>query len=687
MVRIRAIFKNTILLPLLLILSCAWSKSNTYAQAAQSGIIDLQHWNFETQGVCELEGEWEYYPKEFYSPEHFLSQRSKISKKNPLPSYEIIPQGYLMKVIKNMGNELSKYGTLRCRIILNKTFKSNNKVFALRVPGIISAYRLWIDTTQLVQIGVPKTITTGYDSKIEPTIIPFIPAGDTISITINVASSFGAGYIILEPFLLGQHKDVIEKKSMEDFGYLGGSVFSFTLGVYFLFLFFVNLERKINLLFTLTCFLSGIRILIDKKFIITTLFPDLDVVLILKLLILCLNLFPLLMWTAYYFFPQDMPKKVVQIITLIYIVYSILIIFAPQSLFIFIVPVILVLSIPVIGFIIVTCAIAYYKKRESSAILFYGMFFVIITYSINMFADHSYFPIGAFLLLMLQASAITLRFVHSNKKVIKLSTDLKIINDNLELIVDERTEELNKANESLKKLNFSKDRFISILSHDLRNPLFNIIGLSRKLVSSTETENKEKIKRYSGIINESAIISYNLTENLLDWSLLKTGSKQINPQKIIFKDIVKEVFDLLRSQSNEKNITLKNNIDEEYEIQADIRMTTYILRNLLTNGIKYTNSGGYVSISAKRVFSDLKQKDFLEIYVADNGIGIPADKMKLLFHIDQKVYRPGTNDEPGTGYGLILTKEFIEINGGTINIESEVEKGTTVSFTLPLWKD
>ncbi len=474
---------------------------------------------------------------------------------------------------------------------------------------------------------------------------------------------------------------------MEDFSYQGGAIFSFTLGIYFLFLVFVNQERKINLLFTLNCFVTGIRFLIDKKFIITTFFPDIDVISILKLLALCLNLFPILMWTAYYFFPKDMPKKVVWIITLIYILYSILIIFASPHLYIFIIPVILIFSVAVIGFIIIACAIAYYKKRESSAILFYGMIFALVTYSYNMFSNQFYFPIGVFLLLMLQATAITLRFVHSNKKVIKLSSDLKIINENLEQLVNNRTEELNKANDTLKKMNFSKDRFISILSHDLRNPLFNIIGLSRKLVSSTESENMEKIKRYSGIINESAVISYNLTETLLDWSLLKTGSKQINTQKIIFKDIVEEVFGLLRTQSNEKNITLINNIDADYEIHADIRMTTYILRNLITNGIKYTNSGGYVSISAKRKFFDLNQKDFLEVCVTDNGIGISPDKMKQLFHIDQKVYRPGTNDEPGTGYGLILTKEFVEINGGTINIESEVEKGTTVSFTLPLLKD
>ena len=104
--------------------------------------MDLRNWNFETQGACELEGEWEYYPNEFYTPENFVSHNSSLAEKIPSPYYEIIPQGYLIKIIKKNSKELARYGTLRCKIILSKTIKSNdNKMFALRVPGIISAYK------------------------------------------------------------------------------------------------------------------------------------------------------------------------------------------------------------------------------------------------------------------------------------------------------------------------------------------------------------------------------------------------------------------------------------------------------------------------------------------------------------------------------------------------------------------
>jgi len=187
----------------------------------------------------------------------------------------------------------------------------------------------------------------------------------------------------------------------------------------------------------------------------------------------------------------------------------------------------------------------------------------------------------------------------------------------------------------------------------------------------------EKVTNYARIINDSAVAGHKLVENLLDWSLIESGSKDAVPQRLILKNIIDDVFDLLKSEAEEKGIELINDVDYRCEVFSDPKMTAGILRNLLTNGIKFTHKGGKVQVSAT-----LAEK-FCGISVKDNGVGMEIHETEQLFRIDKKVYNNGTNDEPGSGYGLILSKEFVECNGGTISISSKKGKGTTVLFTLP----
>jgi len=231
--------------------------------------------------------------------------------------------------------------------------------------------------------------------------------------------------------------------------------------------------------------------------------------------------------------------------------------------------------------------------------------------------------------------------------------------------------------EEMKELNATKDKFFSIISHDLRNPFNSILGLSNMLLSNLNTYSKEEITEKIGLIAESSKRAHILLENLLEWSLSQTGKILFIPEKIKLSDVVNECLIEITNQASNKKIKIVNEINEGHIVKADKNMLKIILRNLLTNAVKYSYTGGVVIIkSIDRNFE-------IEISITDSGIGIEENDIDKLFHIDSKYSTNGTLNEQGTGLGLILCKEFIEKHGGRIWIDSKIEKGCTFKFTLP----
>ena len=235
-----------------------------------------------------------------------------------------------------------------------------------------------------------------------------------------------------------------------------------------------------------------------------------------------------------------------------------------------------------------------------------------------------------------------------------------------------------KSEERLRELNATKDKFFSIIAHDLKNPFNDLMGFTQLLALNIDKYDKPKIEQFTQIIHQSSKLAYNLLENLLDWSRSQTGTLKYNPEKISINQLVDENINLLESTAKNKNIRIFSELDKEVYAQADKNMIRTVLRNLISNGIKYTNQGGYINI---RSFCD---NHICEISVADNGIGISAENIDKIFKIDESFSTIGTEREKGTGLGLILCKEFVEKNGGRLRVKSEPEKGSAFSFTLPL---
>jgi len=250
-------------------------------------------------------------------------------------------------------------------------------------------------------------------------------------------------------------------------------------------------------------------------------------------------------------------------------------------------------------------------------------------------------------------------------------------------ITDRKQAELiiQQQNNVLKKINTDKDRFITILGHDLKSPFNSILGFLSLLTQNVRKYDIDKIESQINIVNNSAQNTFKLLEDILMWVRANSGKIPYEPQKLNFATICNEVIENLKLTANTKNITINHFATDEINIFADINMLNTVLRNLVSNSIKFTNKSGRIDIYAEKNHSNII------ITVSDNGVGIEPDTLKKLFEISQKATTDGTENEKGTGLGLLLCKEFVEKHGGEIWVESDFGKGSDFKFTMPLCND
>lgn len=241
-------------------------------------------------------------------------------------------------------------------------------------------------------------------------------------------------------------------------------------------------------------------------------------------------------------------------------------------------------------------------------------------------------------------------------------------------------EEIEVKNEELKKLNAAKDKFLGIIAHDLKNPIGNICGLSDLLLVDKRLDGKEKHK-FIELINESILHTHRLLENLLDWARAQGDSMTFLPENHnAYKAVEKELKALLPI-AGKKGISVENNIPADFQLFTDRNMFETIIRNLVANAIKFTPLDGKIGIDAQ--FIQREGRHMVEISVADNGVGMEANLVSKLFKISEQTSTKGTNNEEGTGLGLLLCKEFMDIHNGVIDVESKPGKGSVFKCLFP----
>lgn len=235
---------------------------------------------------------------------------------------------------------------------------------------------------------------------------------------------------------------------------------------------------------------------------------------------------------------------------------------------------------------------------------------------------------------------------------------------------------LEAQNLQLNQLNQTKDKFFGIIAHDIRSPIVALDGIGQQIDFYLERQNPEKLNRLTGLIDSTTKSLNALLDNLLNWALLQTGMIPYDPKSVKIADAVRETFQLFEPTAEMKNIQLHSSIDPNLEVFADKRALNTILRNLVSNAIKFTPEAGKVSVSID------SQIDKIAIIINDTGTGIEANKIERLFDL-KKESKKGTSGEKGTGLGLLLVKELVELNKGILNVKSIVGKGSQFVFSLP----
>ena len=257
-----------------------------------------------------------------------------------------------------------------------------------------------------------------------------------------------------------------------------------------------------------------------------------------------------------------------------------------------------------------------------------------------------------------------------NKELNEAKEEISEFNSNLKKEVEKRTKELEIANKT-------KDKFFSIIAHDLKNPFAGLLSSCELLKHRIVKQDMKKIEKYTDSIYNSSKNAYTLLENLLKWSSLQLGQIKVKKEEFDIYILINDALASIRNIAQDKEIEIEiiNSGNKSCIVIFDLEMFQSIIRNLVTNAIKFSNKG-------EKVFIEVLDfdKNHLQVKIKDTGIGISKEDVEKLFRLDVPHTNAGTNDEKGTGLGLLLCKEFVEKNGSEIFVESQVNKGSTFSF-------
>lgn len=275
----------------------------------------------------------------------------------------------------------------------------------------------------------------------------------------------------------------------------------------------------------------------------------------------------------------------------------------------------------------------------------------------------------------------TQEILMQNEEIMVQAEHLKEANEwisakNIEL--ESQKKEIEKKRDQLEMSNATKNKFFRIIAHDLRSPMSTFLNSTSYILTDLEDFSKEKTKKFISDLNKLSQTTYNLLENLLDWSTSQMGEIKFNPRTIDITGIIKENIELIRNRLDSKKIKLTLDLPHQMEVFGDENMIHTVIRNLISNAAKFTYESGEIKISCKA------EGNICKVCISDNGIGINKENIDKLFRIDQHHTTLGTQNEKGSGLGLILCKEFVEQNGGTITVTSELGKGSTFCFSLNL---
>lgn len=656
---------------------------------AVRGVIDLRQIANDNFTV-RLNGEWEFYWKKLLKPDDF---RSKIKRPD---LFGIVPSYWTSYSADSVKTTSMGFATYRLIMLLPPGYRNS---LGFNLPVFDSSYKIYVDGNLMGGNGTPGKTEAETEPGYERVFFRFNPVSDSVQIIINVSNFHHRRGGFWLPMRTGTFSEVQKK-------YAAGwardwATISFLIGFSFLFFFFFIFYTRDSLMgfFSLATTGLALRPLFTSNFMIHNIMKMSWVWIVrweyIGLYIVLTGWF----WFAATLYPTKPFRKITWIITLILSAAALLTLYLPVRIFSYMTFIIYPLLIILIVYGFTRSIRGIIRKNHVDYI--YSLTFAILTFaaindvriSLGRSAVFSGYILTYTIILFVFIQAVLLlhKWYKAFSEKEKLQKDLEYINRNLEILVNERTQEINSRREEIENQNIKiafqnkklsetiqlKNKIFSVIAHDLRSPVVNILYMLNLL---KEEEFKDKYDSFADASIQYSQQVIDLLENMLVWGRGQEDKIKYSPGKHDFADIILTNMSIFKETADKKEIIVNFTQVGNSKAYFDKDLMDIIIRNLLSNAIKYTPRGGRVSIL-------LKDKNIsgegISLKICDNGVGIPPNKQKNLFTVTEIESTPGTENEKGTGFGLKLCHELVSINNGTIVVESSEGEGTCFTITLP----
>jgi signal transduction histidine kinase len=661
---------------------------------AIDGVIDLRGISNPDKFDVKLNGDWEFYWKKMLRPHDFQTGSIKPDYFGKVPSYWT---DYPKESVKT---EKFGYATYRLTVLLPAGL---SKPLGIDLPVFDSSYDIYINGRYIGGNGITGKSAEESVPEYTRNFYKLTPESDSLTIIINVANYYHRRGGFWLPVEIGTFPEVQKRLANRWAG--EWSVISLLLGfsIFFLFFFLISPTEKIMGYFSMVTAGLAIRPLFTSHYLIHNL-VDMDWVWIVRFEYF--SLFIIIVGSAWFMlnlYPSAIFRLTAWILTVLFSIASVLTMFLPVKVFSYSILLYYPLMLILLGYIIYKSFLGSLKKNYID--LTYFLTFVLLfsggLHDIRVSLGRSESSAGYILaytiiiFVFVQAYLLLYKWVRAFREKEKLQNELEFMNRNLELLINDRTQELQTRNEEIENQNHKialqnkqlsdtiqlKNRIFSVIAHDLRSPVVNILYMLNLL---KEKEYKEKYDTFANSSIQYAQLVISLLENMLVWGRGQEDKIKFSPEKRDLADIILTNLSIFKETADKKEISVNFTQVGSSIAYFDKDLLDIIIRNLLSNSVKYTPRGGRISILLKDKTVNNKS---IMLKICDNGVGIPETKQKYLFTSTEIVSTPGTEDEKGTGLGLKLCQELVRINNGSIAVESKVGEGSCFIISLPVEKD
>jgi signal transduction histidine kinase len=658
---------------------------------AEKGILDLRKIPNKERLYINLNGEWEFFWKKMLHPHDFKVQQL------PEPDFFADVPSYWTNYSKENIN-ISKYGYATYSLIILLPKETRHRL-AFDLPVFDAAYDFWLNNSLLCSNGQPGITAEEERPNYSPGIYSFIPESDTIRLIINVSnfSHRRGGFWV--PLKMGTYSEIIKMKGKRLAGDYATMSLLFGFAMFFLIFFFLYPKDRIMAFFSIALIGLAVRPLFTSQYLI---YDFISVGWQSTIRIEYLSLY-LIMFGMAWFSDSLYPSRTIRILTwIITIVFSsavIITLFFPVKIFSYYILAYYPSMIILICYLLIKSFSGMVRKKVID-IVYFTVFILLTIGSIHDIlvslgkANSQVGYVMSFVVVIfifIQAVLLLYKWITAFYEKEKLHKDLEFLNKNLEILVNERTLELKTRNEEIEKQNSRialqnrqlsetihlKNKIFSVIAHDLRSPVVNILYMLNLL---KEDEYKAKYDSFANSSIQYAQLVINLLENMLVWGRGQEDKIKYSPEKQDLANIILTNLSIFKETSDRKDISVNFTQIGNSTAYIDKDLIDIVIRNLLSNAVKYTNRGGRISILLK---DKSGESEGVLLKICDNGIGIPPLKQKYLFTFSEIESTPGTENEKGTGLGLKLCAELVKINLGTISVESKEGEGTCFIIVLP----